>query len=136
MLRPGCFKRAHITPPPTSRAVRSGGRFGSRVRPRDIASDTRAADAVLPAAAGGLAAGIKARNRLPIYVDDPAIAVDFQSAIGIVDGQRDQRSIEGRLGDLMHHGLLEVGVLAGVDEAVELGDGFLEIYERHVLELV
>src|ERR1700750_3124814 len=115
MLRPGCIKRAHIAPSPT---VRSGGRFATRVLPRDIASDTRAADAVLPAAAGGLAAGIKARNRLPIYVDDPAIAVDFQSAIGIVDGQRDQRGIEWRLGDLVHHWLLEVSVLAGVGEGV------------------
>src|SRR5215813_5731352 len=134
MLRPGCFKRAHIAPSPTPRAVRSGGRFGSRVRPRDIASDTRAADAVLAAAPGGLAAGIKARNRLPVYVDDLAIAVDFQSAIGIVDGQRDQRGIEWRLVDLVHHGLLEVGVLAGGDEAVEPGDRFLEILERHLLE--
>src|SRR5262245_34354794 len=144
MLRPGCFKRAHIAPsptarrvggphgPPTSRAVRSGE---PRASP-DIASDTRAADAVLPAAAGGLAAGIKARNRLPIYVDDLAIAVDFQSAIGIVDGQRDQRGIEWRLGDLVHHWLLEVSVLAGVGEGVEPGDGFLEIFERHVLEPV
>src|SRR6185295_19827631 len=93
---------------PTSRPRRHHAPSGQagRLRPRDIASDTRAADAVLPAAAGGLAAGIKARNRLPIYVDDLAIAVDFQSAIGIVDGQRDQRGIEWRLGDLVHHWLL------------------------------
>src|SRR5436190_24086171 len=98
MLGPVASERAHIAPsptagyvggppgPPTPRAVRSGGRFGSRVRPRHIAMDTRAADAVLPAAAGGLAAGKKARNRLSIDVDDLATAVDFQSAIGIVDG--------------------------------------------------
>src|SRR5207249_10758464 len=41
-----------------------------------------------------------------------------------------------RLGDLVHHWLLEVSVLAGVGEGVELGDGFLEIFERHVLEPV
>src|SRR5262245_9003583 len=116
--------------------LRSGGPFGSRARPRDIAGDTGAADAVLPAAAGGFAAGMKARNVLPIYVDDLAIAVDFQSAIGIVDGQRDQRGIEWRLGDSVHHRLFEVRVLAGFGEAVEPGYGFLEIFERHVLELV
>src|SRR5205085_8713796 len=98
MLGPVASERAHITPsptagyvggspgPPTPRAVRSEARFGSRVRPRHIAMDTRAADAVLPAAAGGLAASKKARNRLSIDVDDLATAVDFQSAIGIVDG--------------------------------------------------
>src|SRR5262245_66438501 len=80
MLRPVASERAHIAPsptagrvggppgPPTPRAVRSAGRFGSRVRPRHIAMDTRAADAMRPAAAGGLAAGKKTRNRLPIDV--------------------------------------------------------------------
>src|SRR3954452_14697983 len=99
MLGPGCFRtsphrafadgggRVGGPPgsPPTPRAVRSGGRFGSRVRPRHIAMDTRAADAMRPAAAGGLAAGKKTRNRLPIDVDDLAMPVDFQSANGIVD---------------------------------------------------
>src|SRR6266704_3129434 len=142
MLLPGCFRTSHIAPsptelrvggrpgPPISRAVRSGGRFGSRVRPRHIAMDTRAADAMRPAAAGGLAAGKKTRNRLPIDVDDLAMPVDFQSANGIVDGERDQRGIEWRLVDPVHGRLLEVGVLAGGDEAVEPGDGLLEILER------
>src|SRR5262245_28508447 len=98
MLRPGCFRTSphsafadggacrRATRPADTSAVRSAGRFGSRGRPRYIATDRRAADAVLPAAAGGLAAGKKARNRLPIDVDDLATAVDFQSAIAIVDG--------------------------------------------------
>src|SRR5271154_7505618 len=120
MLRPGCFRTsphsAFADGPPTPRAVRSAGRFGSRVRPRHIAMDTRAADAMRPAASGGLAAGKKTRNRLPIDVDDLAMPVDFQSANGIVDGKRDQRGIEGRLVDPVHGRLLEVGVLAGGDE--------------------
>src|SRR5271168_746940 len=115
MLRPVASERAHIAPSPTPRAVRSAGRFGSRVRPRHIAMDTRAAYAMLPAAAGGLAAGKKTRNRLPIDVDDLAMPVDFQSANGIVDGKRDQRGIERRLVDPVHGRLLEVRVLAGGD---------------------
>src|SRR5499425_1506074 len=146
MLRPGRFRTSphsafadggacrRATRPADTRAVRSGGRFGSRVRPRHIAMDTRAADAMRPAAAGGLAAGKKTRNRLPIDVDDLAMPVDFQSANGIVDGKRDQRGIEWRLVDPVHGPLLEVGVLAGGDEAVEPGDGLLEILERHALE--
>src|SRR5215470_8433529 len=97
MLRPGCFRTSPHSAfadggrvggpprPPTTRAVRSAGWFGSRVRRRHIAMDTRAADAMRPAAAGGLAAGKKTRNRLPIDVDDLAMPVDFQSANGIVD---------------------------------------------------
>src|SRR3977135_4420450 len=159
MLRPGCFRTSphsafadggawaggppaprHPPPaggrpggppaPPPPRVVRSGGRSGGRLRPRHIAMDTRAADAMRPAAAGGLAAGKKTRNRLPIDVDDLAMPVDFKSANGIVDGKRDQRGIEGRLVDPVHGRLLEVGVLAGGDEAVEPGDGVLEILER------
>src|SRR5712671_5000057 len=147
MLRPGCFRtspysafadggwcRRATRPADTTR--RSAGRFGSRVRPRHIAMDTRAADAMRPAAAGGLAAGKKTRNRLSIDVDDLAMPVDFQSANGIVDGKRDQRGIEWRLVDPVHGRLLEVGVLAGGDEVVEPGDGLLEILERHALEPV
>src|SRR5262245_11292900 len=102
-------RRAITRIAPTHRAVRSAGRFGSRVRPRHIAMDTRAADAMRPAAAGSLAAGKKTRNRLPIDVDDLATPVDFQSANGIVDGKRDQRGIEWRLVDPVHGRLLEVG---------------------------
>ena len=113
MLPPGCFKRAHIAPSPTAgrvggpngqptRAFGSADRFGYRVRRCDIACDRRAAYAMLPAAAGGLAAGKKTRNRLPIYVDDLAMPVDFQSANGIVDGERDQRGIEWRLVCLLY----------------------------------
>src|ERR1700704_2910674 len=98
--------------------------------------DAGAAEATRPPAAGALAAGKKARNRLPIDVDDLAMPVDFQSANGIVDGKRDQRGIEGRLVDPVHGRLLEVGVLAGGDEAVKPGDGLLEILERHALEPV
>src|SRR5438876_7410416 len=127
MLGPVASERAHIAPsptagrvggppgPPTPRAVRSAGRFGSRVRPRHIAMDTRAADAMRPAAAGGLAAGKKTRNRLPIDVDDLAMPVDFQSANGIVDGTREQRGIEWRLVAPVHARLLEVAVVAGGD---------------------
>src|SRR5439155_24164643 len=122
--------------PPTPPAVSPAVGSGSRVRPRHNAMDTRAADAMRPAAAGGLAAGKKTRNRLPIDVDDLAMPVDFQSANGIVDGKRDQRGIEWRLVDPVHGRLLEVGVLAGGDEAVEPGDGLLEILERHALEPV
>src|SRR5262249_22741770 len=110
MLRPGCFRTSPHSafadggawrrgPPPPRTPPPFGPRAGlpppappphqpppSRGGPRYIATDTRAADAVLPAAAAGLAAGKKARNRLPIDVDDLATAVDFQSAIAIVDG--------------------------------------------------
>src|SRR5437879_6233164 len=106
MLGPVASERAHIAPsptagyvggppgPPTPRAVRSGGRFGSRVRPRHIAMDTRAADAVLPAAAGGLAAGKKARNRLSIEGDARAMPVDLQYANAIVEGRRTTGVVE------------------------------------------
>src|SRR5258705_2021603 len=93
--------------PPTPRAVRSAGRFGSRVRPRHIAMDTRAADAMRPAAAGGLAAVKKNRYRLPIDVDDLAMLVDILSDNGIVDCGPYQSGIDR--GPVCHtHGLLLV----------------------------
>ena len=90
----GACRRA--TPaPPTPRAVRSGGRFGSRVRPY-IAMDNTSGRCH---AAGRrrFRRRQKDPDRLPIDVDDLAMPVDFQSANGIVDGERDQRGIEWAL---------------------------------------
>src|SRR5262249_40754328 len=115
MLRPGCFRTSphsafadggacrRVAPPrrPPGAVGGGGGRAGA-VPPRHKAMDTRAADAMRPAAAGGLAAGKKTRNRLPIDVDDLAMPVDFQSANGIVDSKRDQCGVEGRLVDPVH----------------------------------
>src|SRR5688572_17885891 len=101
-------------------------RLRGRVRSGDEAVHVPFAEAVLLKTAGSFAARVKTRDHLAAHVDDLMLAVDAQTAVGVVPDDHDRKRVERRPRDTMHRrvGLaLEVRILAAIDVAVPLRDG-------------
>src|SRR5207247_5242569 len=87
--RSSTARRGSATTPLSRRQLRD-------VMPGDAPKRRRAADAVLAEAAGGVAAGIEARDRPAAQIDDLRAGVDADAGIGVVDRRRMPSRIEWR----------------------------------------
>src|SRR5947209_4157613 len=85
---PGKTSTAHLRRPCVLTAFAmasiSGRWLLGRVRPGDVTVDRGSADAMLPAAAAGLAPGVEAADDLAVSVHDLRLSVDPQAAVGIL----------------------------------------------------
>src|SRR5258708_33599649 len=101
--------------------------------------DEAPSQAMLIAAATGLAAGIEAGDGLALHVDNLSPAVDPETTIGIVPDRIERRRIERRFFDSIHGRIgpaPELRIAALIHIGVPPGHGFYKVRERNALELV
>lgn len=99
----------------------------------DVALRETASKTMLRAIARAFAAAPKTVDDLPMEVLYVAIAIDAQARIGVMNRKGCPSSIERPLSDFVLLGrLVEVFVLAGLDEAVVAGNGFCKHLAAHL----
>ena len=114
--------------------LRSGGIDGGEIAVHHAGSERSARAGVILARRAdtrGVAAGVQARNRLAAHMDDLALLVDLETALGAHGGRHDLRRIVGRLVDRHERRLVVVAIavvglvleLAAVELRVDAGIG-------------